>query len=323
MLTDRLETTRAALLAADVVCPHTDADGLAAGALALRARGEDAAAALLLSHLESPWGDVPDLPAGARVALLDQGVRPFARPGVLIDHHAPETDAPGEDVVWLTSFGEDPEVPTAPLVRRLVGDDVGPAASFLAGVGAAGDRGRDGLDLPECAGAAKTATLKLVPLVNAPRRSTDGPVRTALELLVEHDSAKAALADPRIAVLEECRRAWRAAYDRVVRTAPSFHGDVAVLRFDVPFQVHPLVAQTWARRLKPRPVLAANDGWVPGRVQFSVRGGGADADLRALLRGALPGWAQSVGDVGNGHPRATGGSLPADEFDRLLVGLTR
>ena len=316
MPADPLHAAREALLAADVVCPHTDADGLSAGALALRARGEDASAALLLSHLESPWGEAPDLPEGARVALLDQGIRPFARAGVLIDHHAPETDAPGDDVVWLTSFGEDPEVPTAPLVRRVLGPE---APVWLAAVGAAGDRGRDGLDLPECAGAAKTATLKLVPLINAPRRSAGGPVRTALELLVEHDSAKAALADPRVAVLEECRRAWRAAYDRVVRTAPRFFGDVAVLRFDVPFQVHPLVAQTWARRLAPRPVLAANDGWRPGRVQFSVRGGGKDADLRALLRGALPD--PREGDVGNGHPRATGGGLPADEFERLLAGL--
>ncbi len=221
-------------------------------------------------------------------------------------------------MVFVTSFGEDPEVPTAPLVRRILGDE---APVWVAAVGAAGDRGRDGLRLPECAGAAITATLKLVPLINAPRRMTGGPVRTALELLVEHDSPKAALADPRIAVLEDCRRTWRAAYDRVVRTAPVFHGDVAVLRFDVPFQVHPLVAQTWARRLAPRPVLAANDGWVDGRVQFSVRGGGPDADLRALLRAALPGWAGSIGDVGNGHPRATGGSLPADEFERLLKGL--
>lgn len=316
---------REALLAADLVCPHTDADGLAAGALALRARGQDAAAAVLLERSQTAWGDDPDLPAGASVAVLDQGIRPFARTGVLIDHHAPETDGrmgAGSGVVVVTSFGEDPEVPTAPLVRRVLGGD---APVWLAAVGAAGDRGRDGLRLggrDSLAGAAVTATLKLVPLINAPRRMAGGPVRTALELLVEHDSPKAALADPRIAVLEDCRKTWRAAYDRVVRTAPRFFGDVAVLRFDVPFQVHPLVAQTWARRLAPRPVLAANDGWVPGRVQFSVRGGGPGADLRAMLRAALGGWDElRVGDLGNGHPRATGGSLLPGDFERLLAGL--
>ena len=36
---------RAAVLSADPVVPHTDADGLAAGAIALRARGEGAGAA--------------------------------------------------------------------------------------------------------------------------------------------------------------------------------------------------------------------------------------------------------------------------------------
>ena len=89
-----------------------------------------------------------------------------------------------------------------------------------------------------------------------------------------------------------------------------------MLRFCVPYQVHPLVAAAWARRLAPRPVLVANDGWVPGRVNFALRGG--TADLRALLRDALP---DADGDLGHGHPRATGGSLPPGEFDRLLDGL--
>ncbi len=308
---DQLEAARAALLAADHVVPHTDADGLAAGALALLARGQSAADAVLLDRTQTPWGDDPDLPAG-RIAVLDQGVRPFARPGVLIDHHVPELTVADPDVVVLSSHGEDPETPTAPLVQRLTG---GP--SWLAAVGAAGDLGRAGLALPECADAPSGAVLKLVPLVNAPRRCVGGPVRTALSLLVDHPSAEEALGDPRIRVLERARTAWKGCFDQVVRTAPSFHGDVAVLRFCVPYQVHPLVATAWARRLAPRPVLAANDGWVPGRVNFAVRSAGDD-DLRALLRRALP---DAEGELGHGHARATGGSLARDEFERLLGGL--
>jgi hypothetical protein len=308
-----LTAAREALLAAGVVAPHTDADGLAAGALALIARGEGAEAACLLGRTASPWGEAPDLPLGS-VALLDQGVRPFARPGVLIDHHAPEVepDAAGEGVVVVTSFGEQPETPTAPLVRRVLGD--GPA--WVAAVGAVGDLGDAGFDLPECAGAPRAPVKRLIPLINAPRRLAAGPVRTALALLVEHDSPADALADPRIRVLERARQEWRGVFDRVVRTAPRFHGDVAVLRFCVPFQVHPLVATAWARKLSPRPVLVANDGWVPGRVNFAVRGG--NGDLRRMLRAALP---DADGDLGHGHPRATGGSLPPGEFDRLLDGL--
>lgn len=307
-----LSAARAALLAADHVAPHTDADGLAAGALVLRARGEDAAAAILLEPGQTPFGEDPDLPPGS-VALLDQGVRDLRRPGVIIDHHVPET-TPREDVLVVSSFGEDPEVPTAPLVRRILPEQ----PAFLAAVGAFGDLGRPGFALPDCAGAThRTAIAKLVPLVNAPRRVRGGPVRVALALLVEHEDPRAALADPRIEELRAARAEARGAFERAVRTAPEVGPGVAVIRFSEPFQVHPLVATTWTRRLGPRPVLAANDGWIDGRVNFAIRGG--DGDLRALLRAALPD--PREGEVGNGHPRATGGSLPPDEFLRLLSGL--
>jgi single-stranded-DNA-specific exonuclease len=80
--------------------------------------------------------------------------------------------------------------------------------------------------------------------------------------------------------------------------------------------VHPVVAQTWARRLAPRLVVAANDGYLPGRVNFSVRGG--QGSLPQLLRAALP---DVGGEFAHGHDRASGGSLEPDAFERLLEGL--
>ncbi len=306
-----MDAARAALLDSQFVAPHGDADGLAAGALVLRARGDDVSRAVLLDRHQTPWGLEPDLPQGS-VALLDHGVRPFARPGVLVDHHPPETDAVGPDVVVLSSYGEVPATPTAPLVSRLLG---GPA--WLAAVGAVGDLGRPGLELPEAAGAHAAAVMQLVPLINAPRRCVGGPVRTALSLLLEHDDPAALLADPRARILERSRRAARAAFERAVQTAPTFHGDVAVLRICVPYLVHTLVATAWARRLAPRPVLCANDGWIPGRVSFSLRTV-ASTDLRPMLREALP---DAEGELGHGHPRATGGQLAPAEFDQLLAAL--
>ena len=276
----------------------------------LRARGEGAGAAVLLEPGETPFGAAPDLPAGS-VALLDQGVRDLRRPGVIVDHHVPEVSVPSHPDLAVYS---DQSTPTAALCRRLLPD--GPA--WLAAAGAFGDLGRDGFALPECAGARqRTAITRLVPLVNAPRRVRGGPVRTALELLVEHDDPVSALADPRIAALQEAKDAAGAAFKAAVRTAPAVGEHVAVIRFDTPFQVHPLVATAWARRFAPRPVLAANDGWIAGRVNFSIRGG--SGDLRALLRAALPD--PAAGEIGNGHARATGGSLPPQEFERLLGGL--
>jgi len=315
-----MESARQALLDAVAVVPHTDADGLAAGAIALRARGEAAADAVLLGRGATPFARDAPLPAGL-VAILDWGVRPIARPALLVDHHAPV--APADGALVVTSYGEAPEVPTAPLMRRLVPD----APDWLAAVGGVGDVGDAAFALPECAGAAaggrKTAIKRLVALVNAPRRLPDGPVRTALALLVEHDDPRDALRDPRIAELEEAKAAWRGEFDRVVRTAPAMVGErVALLRFASPAQVHPLVATTWARRLAPRVVLAANDGYLaPGVVNFAVRGG--DADLRALLRAALPDPSDPAAEFAHGHDRATGGSLPEADFARLLDGLAR
>jgi hypothetical protein len=72
----------------------------------------------------------------------------------------------------------------------------------------------------------------------------------------------------------------------------------------------------WARRLAPRPVIGANDGYLPGRVNFSIRGG--EGDLRALLHAALP---EVGGEYAHGHARATGGSLTPPDFARLLGAL--
>jgi single-stranded-DNA-specific exonuclease len=157
---------------------------------------------------------------------------------------------------------------------------------------------------------------RLAGLVNAPRRLPDGPVRTALALLVEHDDPRDALADPRAGELEEAKRVWRAEFDRVVRTAPRVGERAALLRFSSPLQVHPVVAQTWARRLAPRIVVAANDGYLSGRVNFSVRGG--HESLPQLLRAALPG---TGGEFAHGHDRASGGSLDHASFERLLEAL--
>jgi single-stranded-DNA-specific exonuclease len=68
--------------------------------------------------------------------------------------------------------------------------------------------------------------------------------------------------------------------------------------------------------MAPRSVIAANDGYLPGRVNFSIRGG--EGDLRMLLQRALP---DVGGEFAHGHAGATGGSLSAGDFERLLAAL--
>jgi single-stranded-DNA-specific exonuclease len=61
-------------------------------------------------------------------------------------------------------------------------------------------------------------------------------------------------------------------------------------------------------------VIAANDGYLDGKVNFAVRGG--HGDLRRLLLDALP--EADGGECAHGHERATGGSLVFRDFDRLM-----
>ena len=54
------------------------------------------------------------------------------------------------------------------------------------------------------------------------------------------------------------------------RVAPGLMREPAS-QLSSPYQLHPLVATMWARRMAPRPVLAANDDYLPGWVNFSIR----------------------------------------------------
>ena len=313
-----LQKARQALVDAAYVCPHTDADGLAAGAIALRLRGESANDALLLGRGVNPWHDgvLPD----GYPAVLDQGIRKLDRPMLIVDHHAPEAK-PQKDQIYIGGHGEPSGVSTSVLMRRVVPD----CPPWLAAVGAAGDYGDDGLKQPECIGegkddkVVKTHVKKLVSLVNAPRRTPRiEPVRVALSLLVEAESPKAALADKRIEELDACKQEYRAEFDRCMKTAPQVGDEVALIRFSSDYQVHPLVAQTWLRRLSPKIVISANDGYTAGNTHFACRGGPDDVDLRAFLKSKLP---DAQGEFAHGHTKATGGSIPHAEFDRLVKAL--
>jgi single-stranded-DNA-specific exonuclease len=300
---------RAELERADAIVPHTDADGLSAGAIAYRGVPRPPIV-VLLGRGQTPFGPDAPLPDG-QVAVLDWGVREVARPGLIVDHHVPEE--PGRpDQIVVSGHGEEPEVSTAILMSRIVPE----APRWLAALGGYGDLGSRAFKLPECDGAPRSAIRTLTPLINAPRRLRDGPVETAWRLLVEHDEIGAVTRDARLKDLHEARRICSSEFDRVIRTPPVVGSRCALVRFSSPCQVHPLVATTWARRLAPRPVIAANDDYIPGRVNFAVRGG--TEDLRVLLRQALP---DETGEFAHGHPAATGGSLDPERFEALLRNL--
>ena len=166
---------REALLGATVVVPHTDADGLAAGALALRARAEPADAALLLERGRTPWSEA--LPAG-RVAILDWGMRALDPPALIVDDHAAEGE-PADGQLLLSGFGEGRETTTAALVRRLVPEQpawlaaVGASATWARRLCAARVRGRSANDGAET----RTARQRTAPCPLAPALGARGTPR--------------------------------------------------------------------------------------------------------------------------------------------------
>jgi hypothetical protein len=238
-----LSRARMALRNAVAVVPHPGADGLAAAAIALRARNERAAAAVLLCT--DPFAPAAPLPEGP-VAILDWGMRALDRPALIVDHAIPET-APRDDQVFVSGFGEVPAIPSAALMRRIEPE----APLWRAEVGIAADIGAEHVSLQ---------ARQLAALVDAPRRVPDGPIRLGLELLTEHEEPDHALADPRTGVLHEARRAWKAALESVMRVEPMEIDDVSVVPFESEYVLEDVVARAWALRLPALQVVAVRNG---------------------------------------------------------------
>ena len=89
---------------------------------------------------------------------------------------------------------------------------------------------------------------------------------------------------PGVDALRDCRLEVQREVARCAKAPPRFSGNVALLLFSSGAQVHPLVAVRWAQRFPEHIVIAANAGYLPGRVNFSVRSR-EPRDLIAFLRG--------------------------------------
>jgi single-stranded-DNA-specific exonuclease len=313
------------------VAYHGDADGTASAALAVRylrrtgrrpeaiapGKGEDLYGIPFRSRLEAT--------RPAALLVLDQGSRPRpVLPGVptlVVDHH----DAPPEGVpanVYLSGLRETPVPPASLMTWRLLAPLVNLAdADWCAAVGTIGDLGIDA-PFPEISNAKKAYGQKnladTVALINAAKRSSGHETATSLAALLEakHPAEIANAHLPQYDILAACRAEVQGERARCARVAPRFADDWALIRFASPCQVHGLIAASWVGRLPKFIVLAANDGYTPGNVHFSMRTRRPGEDLLERLR-AFRG-VVGAPELGQGHREATGGVLPVAQFETLL-----
>lgn len=314
-----------------LVLTHFDADGLSAAAIlarALRASGRSAEVRVT-GKGESPWSDAvrAEIAAAAPGGLIvtDLGIRADAIadvPTVLIDHHRP-TGWPG-DATAISGHGLDPE-PTSALLAWTCAGVLGDQADllWLAALGLIGDMAPENA-FPELAEAqarfGKTALRDATSLVNAPRRTAAADASPALRLLLGADGPKA-ITKGTTADAEALRTAKAEVAEALAaakRVAPKVRGDVALIRFASPCQIHPLIAQQWRGRLKDKIVLAANTGYRDGFVHFAARSA-TGRDLLAFLAEHRP--AGAGGEYGNGHAQATGGALRPADWNAFVEGL--
>ncbi|HVG48203.1 MAG TPA: hypothetical protein VM899_08740, partial [Rubellimicrobium sp.] len=224
----------------------------------------------------------------------------------------------------LSGNGWTPE-PTSALLAYWCAQALGPAEDllWLAALGLIGDMA-EGAGFPELAEAqaryGKTALRDAVSLVNAPRRTASADVRPALDLLLRCDSPKDLLkgGHPETEALRAAKTEIAAALDGAKRVPPKVRGDVALIRFASPCQIHPLIAQQWRGRLSDKIVLAANTGYRDGWVHFAVRTATGTDLIRFLADHRPPGARE---EYGSGHTQATGGALRPADWNAFIAQL--
>ena len=317
-----------------VLC-HSDADGLAAGAiltLALRRAGLAEVEAHATGKAGSAWSDETRALLAARrpgaVIVADLGVREEpvwegASP-LFIDHHRPSGLPPDAARLVITGYALDP-VPTSGLLALacagglpeidLDGLDWIAAISVLSDIGdkapfrlVATAKKRYG------AGILREATT----LLNAPRRAPSGDASGALELLLSaRDPREIARGESAAAgALRAAKAEVNTAYAEAKKAAPKFAGPVAAIRIHTPCQIHPLIAQIWRTRLPKLIVMGVNTGYRPGWVHFSARCG-KETNLLDFFRDHRPAGADSR-TYGQGHDQAGGGALPVPIWNAFV-----
>ncbi|KAH9908501.1 DHH phosphoesterase [Xylariomycetidae sp. FL2044] len=340
-----------------LIVPDKDADGLTSGAIlqkTLVLLGLDPG--LISAHLLQKGRNIHDEAEREAMAahkpdyviVLDQGSRkgPPVIDGphkaLVVDHHwALEDDFP-EGAEHVTAC-DSPPVATSSLLTyhicRPLHDDVANSCDWLCAMGTHGDLGNTlkwEPPFPDMKATFKAYTKKAindaVSLINAPRRTATYDVPAAWEALTAADAPADLLKNRDLLA---ARAEVNAEVERCTHTAPRFSADarIAVFRISSAAQVHPVIATRWAGHLqspKLEVVLVANEGYLPGMVNFScriprsARARDPPVNIIEVLRGIAerapnPTLRERLGEsFARGHKEASGGIVPKAEFEELM-----
>lgn len=335
-----------------VVLCHSDADGLAAGAILVRrlqrtgrqvralctgkgGNAWDAETARRLLALEPDCGALIVCDLGVRA----EPIRAVgSAPMFFIDHHRPSGLPPDADALVISGYGLDP-TPTSGLLALWCSEglppetpsekEADPSEDWIAAISVLSDLG-DRAPFPQLAAWKKHygagVLREVTTLLNAPRRAAGGDATPALRALIRARGPRDLLDaanDPDAAALVRAREEVNAAYAEAKKAAPHFSRDrkvpLAMIRIHTPCQVHPLIAQIWRTRLPKLMVLGVNTGYNPGFVHFSGRCG-TPHNLLDFLRAHRPAGADP-NLYGNGHDHAAGGALPTEVWNQFVRDL--
>ncbi|OHE91061.1 DHH family protein [Colletotrichum orchidophilum] len=343
-----------------LIVPDKDADGLASGAILERTLvllGLDPS--LITAYLPPKGQNIHVETCRSDMAshkptyifVLDQGSRSSPplidgpHRGIVIDHHhALENDHP-QDALHITAC-DSPPVATSSLLTYLICRDlhegVQGACDWLCVMGTHGDLGNNlkwEPPFPDMKSTFKTYTKKAlndaVSLINAPRRTASYNVPSAWKALCASNSPKELLNNK---YLLAARAEVNAEVERCTHTPPKFSADgrIAVFHISSEAQVHPVIATRWAGHLsssKLEVVLVANEGYLPGMVNFScriprcARAKEPPVNIIEVLEGVAARAKDSTlrerlgSSFARGHKEASGGIVSKAEFDELIAVL--
>ncbi|XDG09309.1 hypothetical protein ABKA04_008924 [Annulohypoxylon sp. FPYF3050] len=282
------------------------------------------------------------------IFVLDQGSRKAppiidgTHKALIIDHHwALEDDFP-KDSHHVTACNSPPVATSSLLTYHICNslhEEVHSKCAWLCAMGTHGDLGNTlkwEPPFPDMKVTFKSYTKKAindaVSLINAPRRTATYDVPGAWAALTAADSPKDLLTN---SGLLAARAEVNAEVERCTHTAPKFSADgkIAVFRIESAAQVHPVIATRWAGHLqspKLEVILVANEGYLPGMVNFSCRiprsARARDPPVNIIetlksiaAKAPDPSLRERLGEsFARGHKEASGGIVPKVEFEEFL-----